>query len=168
MVLVQGISGNEGSRACREMLSYGTKVLAGVTPGKGGQKVDDMPVYDTVAEALARHPGINASLIAVPAAFAREAAEEAILAGIPLVNILTEHIPTQDSAELVSLARSRDVRIVGPSSVGIISPGIGKIGSIGSSESQKVFSKGPVGVMKIYCGSFGKIKKQKPWYALAR
>ncbi len=146
-ILIQGISGNEGSRACREMLAFGTKVLAGVTPGRGGQKVEKVPVYDTVAEAIRRHPEINATLISVPAVFAREAAEEAILAGISLINILTEHIPTQDSARIVALARSRGVTIVGPSSVGIISPGKGKIGSVGSSESAKVFTKGHIGVI---------------------
>lgn len=146
-VLIQGISGNEGSRACREMLNYGTKVLAGVTPGRGGQKVEGVPVYDTVADAVKCHSEINATLISVPAAFAHEAAEEAVLAGISLVNILTEHIPTQDSARIVALARSKRVRIVGPSSVGVISPGKGKIGSVGSSESAKVFSKGNIGVI---------------------
>lgn len=146
-VLIQGISGKEGSRACREMLSYGTKVVAGVTPGRGGEKIEGVPVYNTVAQALKKHPKINATLVAVPAIFARDAVEEAVYAGIPLINILTEHISTQDNAKIVALARIKKVRIVGPSSVGIISPGKAKIGSIGSSDSAKVFSRGPVGVI---------------------
>lgn len=146
-VLIQGITGSEGSRACQEMLSYGTKVLAGVTPGKGGQKVEEIRVYDTVKEALRRHRDVNTSLIAVPAAFAKDAALEAIDAGVPLIDILTEHVPTQDSAFILHYARLRGVRVVGPSSVGIISPGKAKIGSIGSSEISRVFRAGPVGLI---------------------
>lgn len=146
-VLVQGITGNEGSRAAREMVHYGTKVLAGVTPGKGGQKVEGIPVYDTIKEALKKHPGINTTLIAVPGPFVRDAAMEAITAGIGLIDILTEHVPTQDSAFILAHARLRGVRVIGPSSVGILSPGKGKIGSIGSSEVKDVFSSGPIGLI---------------------
>lgn len=147
LVLIQGITGSEGSRACQEMLSYGTKVLAGVTPGKGGQKVGEIRVYDTVKEALRRHRGINTSLIAVPAAFTKDAALEAIEAGIPLIDILTERVPSQDSAFILHYARLKGIRVVGPSSVGIISPGKAKIGSIGSSEISRVFKAGSVGLI---------------------
>lgn len=146
-VLIQGITGSEGSRACSEMLSYGTKVVAGVTPGRGGQKVAGVPVYDTVYEALQHHRSINTSLISVPAPFVRDAAGEAIVAGIPLINILTEHVPTQDSAFVIALAKYRDVRVVGPSSVGIISPKKAKVGSIGSSTIAHLFQPGPVGLI---------------------
>lgn len=146
-VLVQGITGNEGSRACKEMLVYGTQVVAGVTPGKGGQTVEGVPVYNTVFEALDSHPEINTSLITVPAAFAKDAALEAIDAHIPLIDILTEHVPTADAAYIVAAARRQGVRVVGPSSVGIISPGVAKIGSIGSGEVKKVFTSGPIGVV---------------------
>lgn len=146
-VLIQGITGNEGSRACREMLSYGTRVVAGVTPGKGGQHVENVPVYNTVREALKKYPGIGASLIAVPAPFMRDAAGEAIAVGLPLVDILTEHATAQDSAWVVAYARSKGVRVVGPSSVGIMCPGKIKIGSIGSSEISRVFRPGPVGII---------------------
>ncbi len=145
--LIQGITGSEGSRACREMLSYGTKVVAGVTPGRAGQKIAGVPVYDTVREALRRHSSINTSLISVPAPFVREAAGEAILAGIPLINILAEHVPTQDSAFIIALAKYKGVRVVGPSSVGIISPGKAKVGSIGSSTIARLFQPGPVGLI---------------------
>lgn len=146
-VLVQGITGNEGSRAAKEMMLYGTKVRAGVTPGKGGQKVENIPVYDTIKEALQKFPDINTSLITVPAAFVKDAALEALEADIPLINILTEHVPTQDSAFVLAYARLKGARIVGPSSVGIISPGKGKIGSVGSSEVRQVFTPGPVGII---------------------
>ena len=145
--LIQGITGKEGSRACREMLNYGTKVLAGVTPGKGGIGVESVPVYDTVAEAVAKHPGINASLITVPAPAVLDACLEAISSGIPLIDILTEHVTVRDCAHLYAAARRAGVRIVGPSSVGIISPGKGKIGSVGSGGVDKIFKPGPVGVI---------------------
>ena len=182
-VLIQGITGKEGSKVALQMRNYGTKVLAGVTPGKGGQEVHGIPVYNTVVEALENHPGINASFIAVPNFTAYEAIKEAVEAKIPLINILTEHIPIQDTAKAIALARStvilspKDegslalasrsenasisgtspeilrsaqndrIRIVGPSSIGIISPGVGKVGSIGGDDPRGVFSKGNVGVI---------------------
>lgn len=146
-VLIQGITGHEGSRACAEMLSYGTRVVAGVTPGKSGEMLGHVPVYDTVKEALKNHPAINTSLIAVPAPFVKDAALEAISAGIYLINILTEHVPAQDSASIFAYARSKNARIIGPSSVGIISPSKAKVGSIGSSEITQVFSRGDIGVI---------------------
>ncbi len=146
-VLIQGITGHEGSRACEEMLSYGTRVLAGVTPGKGGQRVANVPVYDSVAQALSRHPEINTSLITIPAPFVKDAAMEAMSAGIALVNILTEHVTVQDSAYIVSFARYKGALVVGPSSVGIIAPGRVKIGSVGSGSVAEVFRRGPVGLI---------------------
>ena len=149
IAIVQGITGKEGLRAAREMRAYGTRVVAGVTPGKGGITVQgDIPVFESVAETRRAFPRINLSLIAVPAAFALDAALEAIYNKIALINILTENIPTADAAQLIYHARREGVRIVGPSSVGIISPGKGKAGSIGSSELvHKVFTPGPVGVI---------------------
>lgn len=146
-VLVQGITGTEGSRAAQEMLSYGTPVLAGVRPGKAGAQIHSVPVFDTVTEALASFPHINASLIAVPASAVRDAAQEAIAARIPLIVILAEHVPVQDSAIIFEQAKKADVRVVGPSSVGIITPGKGKIGSIGSGAVRNVFTPGRVGVV---------------------
>lgn len=146
-VLIQGITGKEGSKVALQMRNYGTKVLAGVTPGKGGQEVHGIPVYNSVKEALENHPGINTSFVAVPNFAAFAAIEEAIRAKIPLVNILTEHVPIQDSAKAIALAKENGVRIVGPSSIGIISPGIGKVGSIGGDDPRGVFSKGNVGII---------------------
>lgn len=146
-ILIQGITGKEGSKVALQMKNYGTKVLAGVTPGKGGQEVHGVPVYNTVVEALENHPSINTSFVAVPNFAAFGAIEEAIKNRIPLINILTEHIPIQDSAKAIGMAREAKVRIVGPSSIGIISPGIGKVGSIGGDDPRGVYSKGEVGVI---------------------
>lgn len=146
-VLVQGITGKEGSKVALQMQNYGTKVLAGVTPGKGGQEVHGIPVYNSVAEALENHPGINTSFIAVPNFACFEAMEEAIKAKILLINVLTEHVPILDTARAIALAKQAGVKIVGPSSIGIISPGIGKVGSIGGDDPRGVFRKGSVAVI---------------------
>jgi len=146
-VLIQGITGKEGSKVALQMKNYGTKVLAGVTPGKGGQEVHGVPVYNSIAEALENHPGINASFVAVPNFAAFGAIEEAIENKIPLINILTEHIPIQDTARAIALTKNTSIRIVGPSSIGIISPGIGKVGSIGGDDPRGVYSKGSIGVI---------------------
>lgn len=146
-VLVQGITGKEGSKVALQMKNYGTRVLAGVTPGKGGQEVHGVPVYNTIAEALENHPGINTSFVSVPNFAAFGAIKEAIEAKIPLINILTEHIPIQDTAKAIAMAKKSGVRLVGPSSIGIISPGIGKVGSIGGDDPRGVFSKGNVGII---------------------
>lgn len=146
-VLVQGITGKEGSKVTLQMQNYGTKVLAGVTPKKGGQEVHAVPVYNSINEALDNHPGINTSFIAVPNFAAFGAMEEAIQAKIPLINVLTEHIPIADTAKAIALARKAGVRIVGPSSIGIISPTVGKVGSIGGDDPRGVFNKGNIGVI---------------------
>ena len=146
-VLIQGITGKEGSKVALQMQNYGTKVLAGVTPGKGGQEVYGIPVYNTVAEALENHPGINTSLISVPNFATLAAMTEAIEAKIPLINVFTEHVPIADSAKAIAMAKKNGVRVVGPSSMGIISPGIGKVGQIGGEDPRGVFRKGGVGVI---------------------
>lgn len=146
-VLIQGITGGEGSRAAKEMLDYGTDVVCGVTPGKGGQNVEGKPVYNSVKEAVEKHSGVNVSLIAVPAPFVRKAAIEAIENKIPVINILTEHVTVQDSAFIYASAKKAGVMVIGPSSVGIISPGKAKLGAIGSGEVKNVFTPGNVGVI---------------------
>ncbi len=146
-VLVQGITGKEGSKVALQMQNYGTRVLAGVTPGKGGQEVHGIPVYNSVQEALENHLGINTSLISVPNFAVLEAAKEAVVAQIPLINIFTEHVPIQDTAKIIALARQSNVRVVGPSSMGIISPGVGKVGQIGGEDPRGVFRKGNIGVI---------------------
>ncbi|MFZ1075037.1 MAG: CoA-binding protein [Minisyncoccia bacterium] len=146
-LLIQGITGNEGSRVCVDMLSYGTRIVAGVTPGKGGIEVEGVPVYNSVAEAKKNHREINCSLIVVPARFVRDAAEEAIGAKIPLVVILTEHVPTLDTAWIIARARKNGTRIVGPSSIGIISPGESKVGAIGIGAMVRAYTPGPIGLI---------------------
>lgn len=146
-VVVQGITGREASEKVPEMIDYGTDVVAGVTPGKAGQEVEGVPVYDTVKEALDQHPEINTSLVYVPPFAAKDAAMEAMENGIKLLNIITERIPTKDTWELYQKAQKENVRIVGPTSVGIISPEKCKLGPIGGSDPEKVYEPGKVGVI---------------------
>jgi len=121
-VVVQGITGNEGRFHTASMLRYGTKVVAGVTPGKGGQQVEGVPVYNTVVEAVRNH-GVDTSIMFVPARFTRSAALEAIDAGIKTLVVITEGIPQRDAIEFVAKAKKKgDVIIVGPNCPGVISP----------------------------------------------
>src|SRR3989344_1551151 len=126
-VLIQGITGKQGSNASKEMLDYRTKVLCGVTPGKGGQEIHGIPVYNTIKDALAEHPEVNTSIISVPPFNAKDAAFEAISNEIPLINLITEQIPIHDTAKILAYAKEKNIRIVGPASIGIISPGKAKI-----------------------------------------
>lgn len=142
-VLVQGITGREGSFHTKLMLEYGTKIVAGVTPGKGGSEVHGVEVFDSVSEAVERVGRIDASIIFVPARFATDAAYEAIDAGIKLVVIITEGIPVHETMELVKYAREKGSRIIGPNCPGIISPGETKIGIMPA----HVFTKGPIGIL---------------------
>ena len=118
-VLIQGITGKQGRRVSMEMLDYGTHVAAGVTPGKGGQDVYGLPVYDCVAEALQEHPEINTSLVSVPREGTRRPPSRPSPAGkMRLVNILTEGLPRLDAAQIVQAGKEHGVRVVGPASVG--------------------------------------------------
>jgi len=126
-VVVQGITGRDGSFHTRGMLDYGTKVVAGVTPGKGGDKVHSVPVFDSVEEAVAK-TGANCSVIYVPAALAQDAIYEAVDSGIPLVVCISEGIPVRDMVEVSAYTRGRQVRLVGPNCPGLISPGSCKVG----------------------------------------
>ncbi|WP_027356451.1 succinate--CoA ligase subunit alpha [Desulfofundulus thermocisternus] len=126
-VLVQGITGNQGTFHTKQMLAYGTRIVAGVSPGKGGQTVEGVPVYDTVAAAMENHQ-IDASVLFIPAPFAKDAAFEAIAAGIRVVVIITEHIPVHDEMEIIAFARRRGTIIIGPNTFGIVSSGRCKIG----------------------------------------
>ncbi len=146
-VLIQGITGKSGLQATTELLDYGTKVVAGVTPGKGGQEVDTVPVFNSVSEATGAVGAVDCAMVYVPPLMALAAAEESINAGIPLVHIFVEKIPIFDVAKILALARKKGVQVLGPASVGAISPGEGKIGSIGGPAPDKVFSKGQVGVI---------------------
>jgi succinyl-CoA synthetase alpha subunit len=126
-VFVQAITGSEGSFHTRQMLEYGTKVVGGSTPGKGGQDFDGLPVFNTVAEGVAA-TGANASIIFVPAPFAADAIMEAADAGIELVICITENIPVDDMVKAYHYVQARSTRLIGPNCPGIISPGKCKIG----------------------------------------
>ncbi len=140
-VIVQGITGREGSFHTKLMLDYGTRIVAGVTPGKGGTYVHGVPVYDTVEDALREHEA-EASIVFVPAQRAPDAVYEAVDAGIKLVVVITEHIPIVDSARMIKYAKARGVRIVGPNSPGIIVPEETLIGIM----PVRSFRKGRVGI----------------------
>ncbi|MEM0482166.1 MAG: succinate--CoA ligase subunit alpha [Nitrososphaerota archaeon] len=142
-VLVQGITGRQGSFHTAEMLKYGTRVVAGVTPGRGGSEVHGVPVYDSVEEAVKVHTEIDASVVFVPAAGAVDACYEAIEAGIRLIVLITEGIPTHWTMQLVRYATLRGVRIIGPNTPGVITPGECKLGIMPGS----VFTRGPVGIV---------------------
>lgn len=122
-VIVQGITGREGSFHAQRMLEYGTKVVGGVTPGKGGATVAGLPVFDTVEEAV-RATGADASVVFVPAKFASEAVYEAVDAGIKLVVVITEHIPVHETLRFVNYARSRGTTVIGPNCPGLVAPPI--------------------------------------------
>lgn len=146
-VLIQGITGKSGTQAASELLDYETKLVAGVTPGKGGEEVDTVPVFNTVVEAIASCGPVDVSMVYVPPLLAKAAAIEAIEAGIPLVHIFVEKMPVLDVAQLLAKAAKKGTRVLGPASVGTISPGEAKIGSIGGPNPGAVFSKGQVGVI---------------------
>lgn len=141
-VLVQGITGNQGSFHTGQMLAYGTKIVAGVSPGKGGQEVEGVPVYNTVFGAMGEHQA-DATILFTPAPFAKDAALEAMEAGIKIVVMIPEHIPVHDAMEIMSHARAKGVTVVGPNTFGLVSSGKCKIGIM----SNKIFTPGPVGVV---------------------
>lgn len=142
-VLVQGITGHEGSFHTRAMIRYGTRVVAGVTPGKGGQEVEGVPVYDSVEEARRDHPDVNASIVFVPSRFAPDAILEAADAGIPLIVTITEGIPVHQMLRVYHLLRLYPTRLIGPNCPGVISPGKAKVGIMPG----EFFLPGPVGIV---------------------
>jgi succinyl-CoA synthetase alpha subunit len=150
--IVQGITGREAVNLTRECLDYGAgaKIVGGVTPGRLGRDVHGVPVFDTVAQAVAHHGApIDGSVVTVPPAFTRDAVFEAIENGIRIVVIVTERIPRADVAAMVELAELHGARIIGPNCLGIIVPGVIKMGGIGgpARNARQAYSAGPVGVI---------------------
>jgi len=147
-LLVQVFTGREAANFTRECLDYGTCVAAGVTPGKGGEQVYGVPVFDTVQEAAGQTQP-NAALISVPPLLVLDAALETIAAGIPLIVIITERVPRRDVAVLLAAAVDAGVRVIGPNSLGLITPGACKLGSIGGPavDVRRAYSPGRVGVV---------------------
>src|SRR5271157_227326 len=141
-VIVWGITGNQGSFHTRLMQEYGTKIVAGVTPGKGGTKIEDVQVYDTGEDAQVDNRA-NASIIFVPAPFASDAALEAMENGIRTIVIITEHIPIKDAINVMAYAKRVNATIIGPNTPGIISPGACKLGIMPS----HVFEPGDIGMV---------------------
>lgn len=147
-ILGQGITGSEGSRALEWALKYGTNFVAGVTPGKGGQIISGVPIFNSVAEALAKVGQVDGAVQFVPPRFAKAAAFETIEAGIRFNLIIAEKVPTKDEAEIYALAKKNEVSVIGPNSVGLICPARQlKIGLIGGGEPDKVFVPGGVAVI---------------------
>jgi len=141
-LLVQGITGHQGQFHTRAMLDYGTKVVAGVTPGKAGETVHGVPVFDSCFDAV-DETGANASIMFVPAPYAKDAAVEAIEAGVKLLVVITERIPFHDTLDVVTYARAKGCRVIGPNCPGLISPGKAKAGIM----PNHIFRPGDVGVI---------------------
>ena len=142
-VIVQGITGRDGSFHTRQMIEYGTRIVAGVTPGKGGQQFDDrVPIFNTVAEA-AKETGANTSVIYVPPMYAADAMMEAADAGVTLIVAITEGVPVLDMTKVYPFVKERGARLLGPNCPGLISPGKSKVGIIPG----RICTPGPVGVV---------------------
>ncbi len=141
-LLVQGMTGHQGTFNAGQMMDFGTKVVGGVTPGKDGEVVLGLPVFDTM-EGAVRITKANTSIVFVPAPFARDAVIEAIDSGIKTIVVITERIPVKDSIEFIQYARLRRARIIGPNCPGLASPGIAKVGIMPNS----ILSKGGIGVV---------------------
>jgi len=141
-VVVQGITGRDGSFHTRQMLDYGTKIVAGVTPGKGGQAFENIPIFNTMAEAVAKTKA-NTSIIYVPVAFAADAILEAAAAGMKLIVCITEGIPANDMLKVYNYLKGTETRLIGPNCPGIISPGKTKVGIMPA----QIHKKGKVGVV---------------------
>ncbi len=142
-LLVQGITGRDGSFHARQMIEYGTQVVGGVTPGKGGQTFDDkVPVFNTVEQAV-RETGANATVIYVPPIFAADAMMEAADAGIPFIVCITEGVPVLDMTKVYPFVKEKGARLLGPNCPGLISPGMSKVGIIPG----RICAPGPIGLV---------------------
>ncbi len=142
-VVVQGMTGKEGSSSTKKMLDNGTNVICGVTPGKKGQEVHGLPIFNSVKEAKEYDKKINTSVIYVPPLMTYDAAIEAIDAGIETIVVITENVPIKDTARLVAISKEKNIRLIGPSSVGVWN----KHGTLGSIDGKEKFSEGNIGII---------------------
>jgi succinyl-CoA synthetase alpha subunit len=148
--IVQGITGREAVNLTRECLDFGSKIVGGVTPGRKGRDVHGVPVFDTVGQIVEATGAVpEGSVVTVPPAFTKDAVLEAIEAGVKLIVVVTERIPRRDVAQMVELATMRGARIIGPNCLGIMVPGVAKMGGIGgpAKDAAKAYSPGSVGIM---------------------
>jgi succinyl-CoA synthetase alpha subunit len=160
-VIVQGITGREGSLRSRYMKGYGTKVVAGTSPGRRGEEVDGIPVYNTVKEAIKAQGSIDMSVTFIPGPALKMAVMEAIDAGIKKIVCPVERVPLHDIMEMVSVAGKAGVTLVGPGSIGVVSPGKAVAGWLGGNVewASKLFLAGPIGVLSRSGGESGTV----PW-----
>lgn len=160
-VIVQGITGREGSLRSRYMKNYGTKVVAGTSPGRGGEEVDGIPVYNTVKEAVRAQGAIDMSVTFIPGPGLKMAVLEAMDSGVKYIVAPVERVPLHDIMEMVSVASKSGVMIIGPGSIGIMSPGKAVAGWLGGNVqwANKLFQPGPIGVLSRSGGESGTV----PW-----
>lgn len=160
-VIVQGMTGREGSLRTAFMKEYGTQVIAGVTPGRGGEEVIGIPVYNTVKEAIKNHGAVDASVTFIPGPGLKGAVLEAIDGGVTFIVSPVERVPVHDILEMVAVAQSKDVRLLGPGCIGIISPGKAAMGWLGGNAewANMLFEPGPIGVISRSGGQSGTV----PW-----
>jgi succinyl-CoA synthetase alpha subunit len=146
--IIQGITGREAVNMARECLDYGSRLVGGVTPGRGGRDVHGVPVFDTVKEITAKQR-VDASVISVPPPAVRDAAFEAIDNGIKLIVIVTERIPRLEVAQMVEYATREGARIIGPNCLGVLTPGKSRVGGMGGAavSARKAYTPGPIGIM---------------------
>lgn len=145
-VIVQGLTGAQARFDAEWCIKYGTRIVAGVTPGRGGESVHGVPVYDTVARAVAAHPA-EATVLYVPPLLVKSAVLEAIDAGLRLIVVLAEYVPMHDVVTVVAAARRAGVRLVGCNTNGLISPGKSKLGGVGGIDPAEIFAPGRIGVV---------------------
>lgn len=148
-VLVQGITGREGGLRTRLMLDYGTQIVAGVTPGRGGEEVLGVPVYDTIKHAREEQGPFDISVVFVPAPLAQDAALEAMEAGIKLVVLIPDRVPLYDILELAEISAANDTQFIGPNTVGLVSPGRALLGMMGGrlKTAHEYYRQGSIGIM---------------------
>ncbi len=141
-LIIQGITGREGTFHAEQMLQYGTQVVAGVTPGKGGQTIQGIPIFNTVMDAK-EATGANATILFVPAKYTADGVYEAMDADIDLILTIAEHVPVKDMMKIYHISKRKGLRVIGPNSFGVISPGKAKAGFM----AHRIFSEGSVGIM---------------------